>query len=650
MAHFRTLKDHSRENKSYNRRALAAVIIVCLFLLIVIGRLLFLQVFQYDLYKTLSLHNQVRIVPIVPNRGLIFDRNGVVLAENVPAFSLEITKERVANMAETLRVIDSIIPLTETERNRFYTQLKYKRPSEGVPLRIKLSEAEVAKFSVQKHRLPGVDIKARLIRSYPGAEIFAHALGYVGPISEKEIPDFDPVNYRGTYYTGKTGVEKYHEKILHGTVGYQHVETDAKGQTIRILKQILPIPGAHLHLSLDSDLQRVAYQAMQDLTGAVVAIEPDSGAVLALVSTPSFDPNIFSQGIDSKTYQELQQSDTKPLFNRALQAQYPPGSTIKPLVALKGLELGVISPEFSLFDPGWYQLNGAGRRYRDWIYLSKNHGHGQVNLEKAITQSCDTYFFTLAHKLGISALHQIYTAFGLGKRTGIDSAGEVSGLAPSAEWKQRTLKQAWYPGDTLNVGIGQGSMLATPLQLAQLSAIIANRGSAYAPRLVQALEEESKKTLEYPEKELLHFHTSTDQNWQHIIDAMQKVVHDRSGTAHRINPGTAYTVAAKTGTAQVFNLKQHEKYVVSKVKVHLRDHSWFIAFAPVQKPRIALAVLVENKYKKAGLDIAKEVLEAFFNTEVPSLKQNPSSSNVLDVTASEAADDEDKVGGEEDAP
>lgn len=646
MSHLHMLKDHFKEAQLYSRRAFCAILIGLILISILVGRLIFLQVVQYDLYKTLSLSNQVRIVPLVPNRGLIFDRNGVVLSENIPAFSLEITPERASNMAETLKAIQTIIPLTPTELNRFYKQLHYKRRSEGIPLRLKLSEEEVAKFSIQKYRFAGVDIVARLIRSYPFSNVFAHATGTVGPISEKEVPHLDPVNYRGTYMIGKTGIEKFYEKTLHGKVGYQHVETDAKGRTIRILKRILPIPGKHLHLSLDSHLQQAAYQAMQDLKGAVVAIEPDSGALLALVSTPSFDPNLFSQGIDSKTYKALQESEEKPLFNRVLQAQYPPGSTIKPLVALKALESGIITPEFTLFDPGWYQLHAGGRLYRDWIYHRKKHGHGLVNLEKALIQSCDTYFFTVAHKLGSASMAHVYQAFGLGRMTSIDSAAEVGGLVATEAWKQKTFHQPWYPGDTLNMGIGQGFLLATPLQIAQVASLIANRGHSYKPRLVDHIEEEQNTQFQTIAPQAGPYYLSTPKNWDLIIDAMQQVVHSPSGTAYRISKNLSYTMAGKTGTAQVFNLKQNEKYVASKIKAHLRDHSWFIAFAPAKKPRIAIAVLIENKQQIAGIDIARKVLDAFFKADdITTPMEPPSSPGTEDALA-----EENMSGGPDDAP
>ncbi len=615
MTNLHTIKDHFKESKLYVNRVVIAVIIVLLLVLTLLGRLVSLQIYQYDRYKMLSLHNQVRIIPIVPNRGLIFDRHGTLLAENIPVFNLEIIPEQVVNMDKTLSTINAIMPLTETEKQQFSKQLKYKSRSEGIPIRIKLTEEEVAKFSVEKHKLPGVEIAARLIRHYPLQELFAHAIGYTGPINEQELAKANKTNYRGTYHIGKTGIEKFYEETLHGKVGYQHVETDARGRTIRILKHILPTPGSDLYLSLDVGLQQVAHKALQEFKGAIVVIEPKSGHVLTMVSTPSFDPNVFSQGMNQKTYDQLANSPEQPLFNRAIQARYPPGSIIKPLVALKGLETHTIDPQESISDPGWYQINNEGRLYRDLIYTRSKQGHGLVNLEKAIVQSCDTYFFRLAHNLGIDNLYEIYTRFGLGQTTDLDIYGESAGLVPSVKWKKENQNTSWYPGDTLNIGVGQGLLLTTPLQMAHVTATLANRGKLVKPQLVTTIDAGDHlitpaEHLSRPiEKNLLQ---SAD-NIQKIIDAMQKVVHMKGGTAHRISRGLPYQVAGKTGTAQVYSLKPDEQYNASKVKSHLRDHSWFIAFAPVEDPQIAFAILIENKYKTSSVDIARILLDGYFN-------------------------------------
>jgi len=615
VSNLHTLKDHFKENRLYlNRTVWASIIVISVFLILIV-RLFFLQIYQHELYRTLSLNNQVRIVPIVPPRGLIFDRNGILLAEHKPTFNLELTPMRTSNIEETLTAIHAIIPLSESEQQTFYKQLKYKRRHESVPLRLNLTEEEVAKFIIEKHRFPGVDVIARSIRYYPLNEAVSHVIGYVAPINEKELETLDTSNYRGTYHIGKTGIEKFYETELHGKVGHQHIETDAKGRTIRVLGNTSPIPGKNLHLSLDSKLQQAAFDALGDLKGSVIAIDPHNGEVLALVSKPSFNPNLFTQGIDVKTYRSLQNSPDKPLFNRAISAQYPPGSTIKPLVALQGLDSGIITTQFKIWDPGWYQLGGKGRLYRDMIYFSKKHGHDWVDVEKAIVQSCDTFFFSLAHKLGVHRLEDIFKRFGLGKKTQIDMAGEAGGLVPSEEWKQRTRNEAWYPGDTLNIGIGQGTLLATPLQLAQMTAILASKGEYYKTHLVKAFSETGQTPIPLPINKETPVILKHNEYWDTVIQSMRKVIHEPGGTAHSLSQGIRYQMAGKTGTAQVFNLKQNEKYEVNKVKDHLRDHSWFIAFAPVNEPKIAICVLIENKHKKSAKEIARIVLDCFFEQE-----------------------------------
>lgn len=596
------------------------MVIVVLCFIGLICRLVFLQIYQHDLYRTLSLNNQVRILPITPARGLIYDRNGVLLAENIPAFNLEISLERAGNLEETLKAIDAIVPLTEADRQKFAKQLKYKRPNEGIPIRSNLTEEEVAKFSLEKHRLDGVDIVARLVRHYPLGDEMAHALGYIGPISEQDLERIDSAAYRGTYHIGKTGVEKFYEAELHGHSGYQHVETDARGRQIRVLKRFAPTPGINLHLSLDSALQRAAYEALEEYKGAVVVIDPNNGEILALVSKPGFDTNLFAQGIDTNTYRALKDSPERPLFNRAIQGQYPPGSTVKPLVALQGLELGIITPQFAIFDPGWYQLHSGGRLFRDWIFHSRRHGHGWVNLEKALAESCDTYFFGLAHKLGVRNLQDIYTRFGLGAPTHIDMVGEYAGMVPSIEWKKKVRKEEWYAGDTLNIGIGQGMLLTTPLQVAQMAAIIAKRGQRFTPRLLRMSQGSEGGTQLQATKEELGVSIKRKDHWETVISGMQKVVHSQSGTAYRACQNIRYQMAGKTGTAQVFNLKQNEKYEASRVKAHLRDHSWFIGFAPVDEPVVAIAVLVENKQNKTAAQVAKAVLDSYF--KVSDKKEN----------------------------
>lgn len=614
-----TLKDHFKESKLYLNRTVTATVLVLLLIILLVIRLAYLQIYQHDLYKTLSLNNQVRLVPITPPRGVIYDRNGVLLAENVPAFNLEITIARVRNLTETVEALGKIIPLKENEKQHFFKQIKYKKSHEGIPIRRQLTEEEVAKFSLEKHRFSGVDIVARFIRYYPLGEMISHAIGYIAPISEKDLEKIDSAQYRGSYYIGKTGLERFYEKELHGHSGYQHVETDACGRVIRVLSRTSPVAGSNLYLSLDSELQRVAYEALEEYKGSVVVMDPNNGEILAFVSKPGFDPNLFVQGIDTNTYKALRNSPERPLFNRALQGQYPPGSTVKPFIALQGLELGTITASFSMFDPGWYQLNSGGRLFRDWMFHSKQHGHGWVNLDKSMTESCDTYFFALAHKLGVRNLYDAFVRFGLGNPTHIDMFGESSGVVPSAEWKKRVRKEDWFPGDTLNIGIGQGMLLATPLQMAQATSMLAKRGQCFVPRLARAISNarpgESLDQELLPPKETLGLSIKKDDHWAIVIESMRKVVHAPNGTAYRASQGIQYQMAGKTGTAQVFNLKQNEKYEVNKIKANLRDHSWFIAFAPVDNPVVAIAVLLENKKTKTAAQVARSVLDHYFKVE-----------------------------------
>ncbi len=611
---FYTLKDHFKESQLYLNRTVAATVFVAIVFAVLLFRLAFLQIYQHDLYKTLSLNNQIRFDPITPARGLIFDRNGVVLADNVPAFSLEITPEHVSNLKETIIELQKVITITDAEVKQFFKTIKYKKRSESIPIRINLNEEEVATFSLEKYRFSGVEIAANLIRHYPLGEPFAHVLGYIGPISEKELEKIDPSQYRGCYHIGKTGVEKYYERELHGNLGYQHIETDVRGRTVRILDRTPPMSGSNLHLTIDSELQKRAYEALGEYKGSVVAIEPNTGEILAFVSKPSFDPNAFVQGIDVSSYRTLHDSPDRPLYNRALLGTYPPGSTIKPIIALQALDLGVIHSNYSIFDPGYFQLSPGGRLYRDMIYHSTHHGHGWVNMEKAIIVSCDTFFYSLAHKLGINHLNDIFDRFGLGKLTGIDLPGEAKGINPSAEWKKRVRNDDWYAGDTVNVGIGQGTLTTTPLQMAQVAAILATRGQRYTPHLLRGISRthtlEETKTREPVSSVAI----SNSDYWNSVISAMQKVAHEPGGTAYRAHLGTKYRVAGKTGTAQVFSLKQNERYIVGNVKEHLRDHSWFIGFSPVKDPKIALAVLVENKLSKSGAEVARSILDNFFGS------------------------------------
>ncbi|NIR58203.1 MAG: penicillin-binding protein 2, partial [Gammaproteobacteria bacterium] len=551
------LKDTSSESRLFTRRVLVAAALTALGLSLLAGRLLFLQVMSHEHFTTLSKENRVKIVALPPARGLIFDRHGRVLAENLPAYRLEITPEQIEDLDATLAALGELIDVTDADRRRFATELKRKRPFQGVPLRLHLSPDEVARFSVNRHRFPGVDIEAHLRRHYPMGALLAHAVGYVGRISEAELSRIDAARYSGTSHIGKVGIEAYYEERLHGDVGYQQVETNAQGRVLRVLERDSPTPGRNLHLTLDAHLQRVARGALGEQRGAVVALDPSDGAVLALVSTPSFDPNAFVNGIDPETYAALQHDPDEPFVNRAIRGRYPPGSTIKPFIALAGLEFGAVRAERKRFCPGYYRLPGRRRVYHDW----KKQGHGHVNLTEAIAQSCDVYFYDLARSLGIDRIHEFLSRFPLDGKTGVDLLPpEYPGLVPSRAWKRADKGEPWFPGETLITGIGQGAFLVTPVGLASATATLATRGLRVPPHVLRAVESPLAGRLEpYAGSARPPLKLRASRRWKTIIQAMVDVVHGPHGTARGIRPRRAgFRVAGKTGTAQVYGLRADE--------------------------------------------------------------------------------------------
>ena len=610
MASPSTLKDHFRETRMFNTRAVIALVFVIVLLLVLVTRLTDLQILQHDTFSMLSDKNRVHIRALPPTRGLIFDRNGVLLAENLPSHSLELVTERIDDLDATIAALRELIDISDEDIRRFKKRLKRKRRHESVSLRNRLSDEEVARFAVNRHRFPGVDTVARLYRHYPLGKLGVHALGYVGRISEQELQRVDAANYEGTDFIGKTGVEKFYEDLLHGEVGVERVETNAQGRTLRVLRRSPPAPGLNLYLSLDSSLQRVAETALGDNNGAVVAIDPDDGSVLALASTPAFDPNLFVAGIDSERYGALRDSPEQPLFNRALRGRYPPGSTVKPFIGLAGMEYGLIDPNVSTYCQGWYMLDGDERKYRDW----KKTGHGPMDLSGAIVQSCDVYFYDLALTLGIDRLSQFMEPFGFNDLTGIDVSGELAGLIPSRAWKRRARREPWYPGETLITGIGQGFFLVTPLQLATATATLAKRGLQLRPRILAATEDPNTgERVWLPAVRNTTVPVTDPANWDYIIRAMTRVVHGPRGTARGIAKGAPYKIAGKTGTAQVFGIKQDEKYVEEDIAKKLRDHALFVGFAPVDEPRIAVAVVVENGGSGGAVaaPIARKVMDHY---------------------------------------
>ena len=614
-----TIKDEMREIYQFRLRTVIAALFALLLMAILVARLAYLQIYLHEHYSTLSHNNRVTIKPIAPTRGLIFDLNGVVLAQNLPIYSIEITPERVADMEATLAAIGALIPLHETDLERFHTNLIRQRRFESIPLRYRLSDSEVARIAVNRHRLPGVEIQSRLSRDYPLGTLVAHVVGYVGNINENELREIDTSNYAATRRIGKVGIEKSYEQMLHGTVGFQQVETNARGRILRVLERTDPIPGKNLYLNIDINLQREAERAFANERGALVMIEPESGAVLALVSIPSYDPNLFVDGIARKTYRAILNDPAKPFFNRALRGQYPPGSTTKPFIGLAGLANHLITPRSTTICPGYYTLENDDHRYRDW----KREGHGIVNLPRAIIESCDVYFYDLSFRLGIDRISTFMKQYGFGEQTGIDISGEASGLIPSRAWKRRVRQEPWFPGETLITGIGQGFMLSTPLQLAHGTAALATRGQRRRPQVVRLYEDpvSNTKTPIMPVIEP----TATVQNvghWESIHKAMESVIHTPTGTAHRISQGLAYRMAGKTGTAQVFGIKQDEEYVPEDVAKRLRDHALFIAFAPLAKPRVAVAVVVENGGSGSAVaaPITRQVMDRHLLNEKNQLK------------------------------
>jgi len=601
------LKDHSGESRRFTQRVVIAGVLVLAAMLIVIARLVQLQIGNYTHLSTLSRYNQVRLEPLSPTRGLIYDANGILLADNYSSRSLEIIPEEIQDLDATIAELGKFIDIGETDLKRFARMRKQRRRFEEIPIRTNLTQKEVARFAVKGHHFPGVAVHARLLRTYPLGEHTAHVLSYVGRINEQELKHINTSNYAGTNHIGKGGVEKAHEDLLHGTVGYQQVEVNAEGRVLRVLERHHPEAGQHLQLYLDSRLQQDAYAALGDRRGAVVAIDPRTGGILALVSRPSFDPNLFVDGISSADYQTLRDSPDKPLFNRAVRGQYPPGSTIKPFIGLGGLETGTGGLTDAKWCPGYYRLPGHSHKYRCW----NRWGHGTVTLQKAIVQSCDVYFYKLAHGMGIDWLHDFLAEFGFGARTGIDVAGELGGLLPSREWKMSARNQPWFIGETLLVGIGQGPFLATPLQLAVATAAVAARGQLIRPRVVRATGAPgSAVEREFPAQ--VRQLPVSSRHLDGMIASMVEVVRNRRGTARRIRTN-AYGIAGKTGTVQVFSIKQKERYRESEVAKHMRDHALFVAFAPVEDPRIAVAVIVENGGHGGGVaaPVARRVMDSY---------------------------------------
>lgn len=602
--------EEGRDQHRFSVRVLVSLLILFVLLTTLGGRLFSLQVGAHEHFTTLSENNRLRIEPIPPTRGLIFDRNGVLLAENRPAYQLEVTVEQAGDLDLLLERLARLVDLSPLEIERFRASARQRRPFQPVLLKAGLDDEAVARIAVARHELPGVEIEARPVRYYPLVADFAHVVGYVGRINEQDLLRLDTRNYAGTSHTGKTGVERYYEDLLHGTTGHKQVEVNAQGRVIRELSAVPPVPGKDLILSIDVELQRAARDALGSHDGAVVAIDPRSGEVLALVSNPGFDPNPFVNGISHRDFAALQADPHKPLFNRALSGQYPPGSTLKPIVALAGLEESVTTAERRMFATGYFQIPGHERRYRDW----RRSGHGWVDMSRAIAVSSDVYFYDLGFKLGIDRMAPMFGAFGIGSRVGIDATGERAGILPSREWKRSVQNLPWFPGETVITAIGQGYMLTTPLQLADVASTLANRGQRVQPRLLQAVRDGSNGEPEIQSIRHLTPVTARDAHWDAIHEAMVESVHERHGTAWGSigsNPPKGYRIAGKTGTAQVFSLAPDQEYNQDELDRRLWDHALFIAYAPADAPTIAVGVLVEHGGSggRVAAPVARKVID-----------------------------------------
>ncbi len=603
------LKNPKLEERYFRARiyVVALLVICCVFTLLV--RLFHLQIVSNEHYATLSQDNRVRVVPIPPTRGLIFDRNLTLLADNKSSYQIEVTPVQVDDIQRVVQRLGEYIDLEEHHLKKFFEDVKRKQSFESIPLKLNLNESEVAKFSVNRHRFPGVEITARANRFYPFSGLNTHALGYVGRINADEAKKIDKKMYSGTTHIGKVGVEKFYENLLHGEVGYQYIEINAQGRKLRVLEKVAPTPGDDLILSIDARLQKIAQDSLGDRNGSVVAMDPVSGEVLVFVSTPSYDPNLFVNGISSKQYAMLRDDENQPLFNRALHGQYPPGSTIKPMMALAGLHYGATWATETMYAGPFYKLPGHARKYRDW----KKGGHGKVDMYKAIIQSCDVYFYTLATELGINKISEFLIQFSLGARTELDTWGEANGLMPTVEWKKAVYGQPWYPGETVITGIGQGYMLTTPLQLAAATTAIAMRGQGLRPRFLRATRAQNQLEELASATAMPNIHVENDIYWDQVISAMVDAVHKPNGTAFGIGKDAKYKIAGKTGTAQVFGLAEDEEYDADKISKKLHDHGLFIAFAPVEDPKIAIAVIVENGGggSKSAAPVAKLVMDHY---------------------------------------
>lgn len=637
MAYSTELRNHQNEQHNFRVRLTIAGLLALLAFVLLGLRFYYLQIHRHDYYHTLAESNRISIVPISPNRGLILDRNGIVLAHNFFVYTLEVIPSKVSNMDTTIANLSELVEISTVDLKRFKKLKAESHSFESVPIRTHLNEIEAARFAVNRYRFPGVELKSRLYRHYPQGKLGTHAIGYISRINEKDLAKLkeDNVisNYKGTDHIGKGGVEQSYESELHGITGFQQVEINADGKAVRVLSSASPTSGNNIVLSIDAKLQAIAEKAFGDRRGSLVAIQPNTGEVLGFVSMPSFDPNLFVDGIDYDNWNALNNSIDKPLINRTLKGIYPPGSTFKPFVALAGLEAGKREPPYSIQDAGYFTLPNSRHRYRDW----KPSGHGTVDMRKAITISCDTFFYGLAMELGIERLTDFVRHFGFGQRTGLDIQGEVSGLLPTPEWKKRRFKQPWYMGETVIVGIGQGYTLVTPMQLAYATATLANQGTAIRPHIVNAVVNSKTHVVTPIAHTVLDKIDLKSQNLE-IVKAGMVDVTLPGGTAASVGANAGYSIAAKTGTAQVIGIKQNEKYNENAINERHRDHALFIAYAPAEAPKIALAVIVENGGHggSAAGPIARKVMDYYLLGKEPVEDTTPKDSTATVNTTADS--------------
>ena len=625
------IKDHHSERRLFIGRVALSAVIGFLMCGTVVARLIQLQVVEHELFAEKSHGNRIRIQAMPPTRGLIFDRKGRILAENLPAYQLELIPEQVPDLDDTLNRLAKI-QLIDWEEIPRIRSLSLRGPRfKPVTLRVRLSDAEIANFAIQRPRFPGVDFQPRLVRHYPNGEAVAHALGYVGAVDTSDLQRLDPAAYVATSHTGKTGIEHKFETALHGNPGYQQVVTNARGRQVppdsrelsaALEEKVSPLPGDNLYLSIDLDLQLLATEALRGHRGSVVAIDPESGEILTLVSAPAFDPNIFASGMSTADFSALQSDPGQPLFNRAIRGAYPPGSTIKPMLAMAALETGATNLTRRNFCRGFYTLPKSTHRYRDW----KPQGHGAMDLHDAIAQSCDVYFYEISTAIGIDQMHTYLDQFGLGQYTGIDMVGEHRGLVPSREWKKSAFRnradQVWFPGETVIASIGQGYMLATPLQLANATAAMSTHGKRFRPHIVAATEDPLSGAREIVALEQLDdVDIQNEFYWDSVVSAMHDVMQSDRGTARAAGLGASYEMAGKSGTVQVFSIAQEETYEEEEIPEHLRDHALFISFAPLDEPKIAVAVIVENggSGSRTAAPIARAIMDRYLGVNPDAL-------------------------------